>query len=120
MTEEPKKERFVVALHECEEPRRRRVYCVLTETRAQAEREALRFCQEMSDRPLEVCEVHTDPFSVDLFTVALYDEDGRCKVYNAVAENQDQAEHEALVFYKKTYPGRTYSLVDPSAIRMPS
>ena len=108
MIEEPKKERFVVALHECEEPQRRRVYCTLIETQEQAEREALRFCQEMSDRPLEVYEVPTDPFSVDLFTVALYDEGGRCKVYNAVAENQDQAEHEALAFYKKTYPGRTY------------
>lgn len=116
---ESKKERFVVALQECEEPRRRRVFATLTETREQAEREALRFCQEMSGRPLEVCEVHTDPFSVDYFTVALYDVGGRCKVYNAVAENREQAEHEALAFYKKTYPGRTYSLVDPTLIQRP-
>lgn len=61
---ESKKERFVVALQECEEPRR------------------LRFC-------------------------------------NAIAENREQAEYEALAFYKKTYPGRTYSLVDPSAIQRP-
>lgn len=117
MTEEPKKERFVVALHECEEPRRRRVYCVRTETREQAEQEALRYWQEISDHPLEVYEVHTDHFSVDFFTVVVYDEDGRCKVYNALAENPAQAEHEALAFYKKTYPGRTYSLVDPSLLR---
>jgi hypothetical protein len=53
------------------------------------------------------------------FIVALQECEERLRFCNVIAENQEQAEHEALAFYQKTYPGRTYSLVDPSAIPRP-
>ena len=43
-----------------------------------------------------------------LFTVALYDEDGRCKVDNHVTYTREAAEEKALAWYKNLYPGRTY------------
>lgn len=43
-----------------------------------------------------------------LFTIALYDEDGRCKVDNQMAYTREAAEKKSLLGYAELYPGRTW------------
>lgn len=67
------------------------------------------------ERLRELHRMHTTP--PDYYTIALYDETGRCKVYNTRASTKEAAEAEALAHYKATYPDRVYTTIEPGTKR---